>query len=237
MSCQKKTKSKIQLKKSKTRKHRGGSYASDLVMEAANSSPVKNDFVADPRVRDGPNADYTTMGLGTGNQSGGSDAYDMTMANLVDNATTNKFSEGWKVTGDMNSLNTYKPSGGKRRSKSHKSKTHKSKNHKSKSHKSNNNNSNNHKSNNHKSKNHKSKNHNSHRKSKSANRNNNNNRNSNHVVKGGSSDYMASYYSLDSNAKRPNIAWDPPSRDSAGSGYPMGSLEGAKVGKTGAPLV
>lgn len=232
MSCQKKTKSKIQLKKSKTRKHRGGSYASDLVVEASKGPSVKNDFVADPRVRDGPNADYMSMGLGSGNQTGGSEASDMTMKNLNNSATTNNYAEGWKVKGDMNSLNTYQPSGGKRSSKSRNSKSRKSKSRNSKSHK-----SKSHKSKSRNSKNNNSKNNNSNHKSKSSNRNNNNNRNSNRVVNGGSSDYMASYYSLDSNVKRPNIAWDPPSRDTAGSGYPMGSLEGAKVGKTGAPLV
>ena len=217
MSCQKQIKSKLRVKKSKTRKHRGGSYASKIVMDASKGPAVMNDFVADPRVRDGPNADYMNLGISTGNQTGGSAASDMTMENLSDIATTDKYVEGWKVSGDINSLNTYQPSGGKRNLKSRKSKSRKSKSRKSKSRK---------------SKSRKSKS----RKSKSKN-NKNRNHNHNHVIKGGSSDYMASYYSLDSNIARPNFAWDPPTRDSAGSGSSMGPLEGANVSHMGAPLV
>ena len=220
MSCQKKSKSKIQVKKSKTRKHRGGSYASDLVMEASNGPAVMDDYVTNPRVRNGPNADFIGM-IDAKKQSGGSAASDMTMENLKDSATTNKYVNGWKVEGDMNSLNTYQPSGGKRNSKSRKSnkRSRKSKNHKSKNHNRNSKSSKNSRSN------------------KNSKSNKNSNRNKNRIVKGGSSDYMASYYSLNSNIKRPNIAWDPPTRDSAGSGAAMGALEGANVGKTGAPLV
>ena len=220
MSCQKKTKSsnsrksKIQVKKSKTRKFRGGSAASDLVNAAANDKSVKNDFVSDPRVREGPNADY--IGMPNVSQLGGSAASEMVMSNLESNAITSNYSEGWKPEGNMNSLKTYNPSGGKR--KSNKSnKKHKRKSRKSKSNKRN-------------------------RKYKSSNRNKNNNNknnNSNHnrVVKGGASDYMASYYSLNNNVARPNSAWDPPTRDLAGSGAPMSSNEGANVFHIGAPLV
>jgi len=225
MSCQKKTKSKMQVKKSKTRKHRGGSYASDLVMEAANSSPVMNDFVANPRVRDGPNADYLSLSLDTGKQTGGSAASDMTMENLSDNAKTNKYAAGWKVEGDMNSLNTYQPSGGNRKSKSRnrKSKSRKSKNHKSKNH-------------NHNRKSKSSKNSNKSKRS-NRNKNQNQNKNKNHVVKGGASAYMADFYAIDSNKKQPNDMWNPPTRDLAGSGAAMGANEGANVYHVGAPLV
>lgn len=219
MSYQKKSKSKIQVKKSKTRKHRGGSYASDIVMAAANGPAVRNDFVSDPRVRDGPNADYMNLeGTMVNSQKGGSESSDMTMKNLLDIAKTNKYVEGWKVKGDINSLNTYQPSGGKRKSKHRKS--HK-RNHKSKNHKSNKSNSKSKRAN--KSKNNKN------------NRNHNRNNNHNHI--GGASAYMADFYAKDSNKPQPNEMWNPPSRDSAGSGYPMGALEGAKVGKPGAPLV
>lgn len=225
MSCQKKSKSKMQVKKSKTRKHRGGSYASDLVMEAANSSPVMNDFVANPRVRDGPNADYLSLGLDTGKQTGGSAASDMTMENLSDNAKTNKYAASWKVEGDINSLNTYQPSGGNRKSKSrnHKSKNRKSNKRNRKSKRSNNSNN---------SKNSKNSN-----KSKRSNRNKNQNKNKNHVVKGGASAYMADFYAIDSNKKQPNDMWNPPTRDLAGSGAAMGANEGANVYHVGAPLV
>jgi len=216
-------KSKIQIKKSKTRKHRGGSYASDLVMEAANSPAVMNDYVTDPRVRDGPNADYIGLDGSTNGQYGGSAASDMTMENLDDTATTNKYADGWKVTGDINSLNTYQPSGGKRNSKGHKSNK---RNHKR-----------NHKSKNRKSKNSKSNKRNNKSKRSNRNKKSNSNQNKNRVVKGGASDYMASYYSLDSNVARPNSAWDPPTRDLAGSGAEMGANEGANVFRVGAPLV
>ena len=227
MSCQKKNKSNIQVKKSKTRKHNGGSYASDLVMKASKGPAVKNDYVTDPRVRDGPNADYIGLDItGSKNrQAGGSAASDMTMENLSNSSTTNKYVDGWKVQGDMNSLNTYQPSGGKRNSKSRKSNK---RNHKSKSR-----NSNSRKSN---KRNHKS--NRSNRSNRSnQNKNSNRNQNRNRVIKGGSSDYMASYYSLDSNVPRPNIAWDPPTRDLAGSGATMSSNEGANVYHVGAPLV
>jgi hypothetical protein len=223
-------KSKIQVKKSKTRKHRGGSYASDLVMKAANSSPVMDDYVTNPRIRNGPNADFIGLDNSTRKQNGGSAASDMTMENLNDIAKTNKYAEGWQVKGDMNSLNTYQPSGGNRKYKNHKSKNHKSKSHKFKSHK-----SKNLKSKNRKSKNQRSNKHNN--KSKRSNRNKNSNHNNHRVAKGGASDYMASYYSLNENVARPNIAWDPPTRDLAGSGAPMSMLEGANVTQLGSPLV
>ena len=227
MSCQKKNKSKIQVKKSKTRKHRGGSYASDLVMAASKGPAVMDDYVTNPRIRNGPNADFIGIGESKCGQCGGSVASDMTMENLDDIATTNKYANGWKVAGDINSLNTYQPTGGNRTSKNSKSKNSKSKNSKSKKH--------NHKS---KSSNSKYKNNTNTKSSKrNKNSNHNQNQNKNCVVKGGASDYMASYYSLDSNVARPNIAWDPPTRDLAGSGAAMGDNEGANVSRIGSPLV
>ena len=241
MSCQKKnkskiqvkkSKSKIQVKKSKTRKHRGGSYASDLVMAASKGPVVMDDYVASPRIRNGPNADHIGLDMISRGQEGGSAASNMTMKNLDDIATTNKYTNGWKVTGDINSLNTYQPSGGERKSKNSKSNKHKH-NHKSKNSKSN---KHNHKS---KNSNNKYKNNNtkSSKRNKNSNHNHNQNKNKNRIVKGGASDYMASYYSLDSNIKRPNFAWDPPTRDLAGSGAAMGSNEGANVSRVGSPLV
>ena len=225
MSCGRKNnlkiqgkKSKIQIKKSKTRKHRGGSYASDLVMAAAHSPSVMDDYVTDPRVRDGPNADYVGLVDSSQGQRGGSSAYDMTMENLNDSSKTNKYVNGWKVEGDINSLNTYQPSGGKRNSKSHKS------------------NKRNQKSNS-KSKNNKSIKRNNKSKRFNRNKKSSRNKNKNRVTKGGASDYMASYYSLDSNVARPNSAWDPPTRDLAGSGAAMGANEGANVSRMGSPLV
>ena len=122
MSCNIKNKSKINKntkKKTNVRKHRGGSLASDLVNQAANSPPVMNDFVTSPRVRDGPMADDFVT------QYGGSEASNMVMSNLNSNSETIRFPEGFNVKGNISSLNTYNPSGGSRKSgrKSRKSKS------------------------------------------------------------------------------------------------------------------
>ena len=47
--------------------------------------------------------------------SGGSTASNMVMSNLNNISITNTFVKGFKVEGDINSLNTYQPSGGARR--------------------------------------------------------------------------------------------------------------------------
>ena len=209
--------SKSRSKSQRQRHHQGGgSPASDLVNMAANSSPVKDDYVTSPRIRDGP------MAESYGGQCGGSDASTMVMNQLANNSTTNKFPAGFSnVKGDMDSLNLYQPSGGSRKSRKH-SKSRKS-------HK---------KSNGRKSKKaHKSnKSHKSHKR---------------RMMKGGASDWMSSQYSLGSyNAAEASVGqfsqsaaasradyMNPPTLGLAGSGAPMGALEGAGVRSIGSPLV
>ena len=209
--------SKSRSKSQRQRHHQGGgSPASDIVNMAANSSPVKDDYVTSPRIRDGP------MAESYGGQCGGSDASTMVMNQLANNSTTNKFPAGFSnVKGDMDSLNLYQPSGGSRKSRKH-SKSRKS-------HK---------KSNGRKSKKaHKSnKSHKSHKR---------------RMMKGGASDWMSSQYSLGSyNASEASVGqfsqsaaasradyMNPPNIGLAGSGSPMGALEGAGVRSIGSPLV
>jgi hypothetical protein len=227
MSCNIKTASKINKKtkkntktksKSNARKQRGGSLASELVNQAANSPPVMNDFITSPRVRDGPMADDFVT------QYGGSEASDMVMSNLKNSAKTNKFPEGFNVKGDISSLNTYQPSGGSRKSRGHKSRNgRKARGRKSRGRKSR-----------------------SSRKSYSS--------CNSTKMKGGGSDWISSQYSLGSYNGPEMSAGDvakfgsslagsranymnPPNLGSAGSGTPMGSLEGANVRMTGSPLI
>lgn len=226
MVVQRKNKSHIKKKVSKSmksrsrrnssRSQRGGSPASDLVNQAANSPPVRDDFVTSPRIRDGP------MSEPYGGQCGGSDASDMVMEKLANTSTTNKFPEGMNVTGNMESLNLYQPSGGSRKSrKGGKGGKHK----KGKTNKNKKNGKNRTKSKNTKSK--------------------------LRMMKGGGSDWMSSQYSLGSyNAAEASVApfsqsaaasrndyMNPPTLGLAGSGAPMGVLEGANVRMVGSPLV
>ena len=230
MVVQRKNKSHIKKKVSKSmksrsrrnssRSQRGGSPASDLVNQAANSPPVMNDFVTSPRIRDGPMAE--PYGGQCGGQYGGSDASDMVMEKLANTSTTNKFPEGMNVTGNMESLKPYQPSGGSRKSgKSRKGGKHK----KGKTNKNKKNGKNRTKSKNTKSK--------------------------RRMMKGGGSDWMSSQYSLGSyNAAEASVSpfsqsaaasrndyMNPPTLGLAGSGAPMGVLEGANVRMVGSPLV
>ena len=189
----------------------GGSPAYDLVMEATTQPPVTNDYF--PRTSDN-----------SGCQTGGSAASDMVMSNLNENAKTVPYPEGFNVKGDINSLNTYEISGGRRSNKKHKkhmSKKHMSKKHMSKKHKN----------------------------SKTNKKNNHHHLNN---MKGGSA-WIASQYSLgninsagmntgtndfsSSQGVSRDILMNPPTLGLAGSGYAMGKLEGANVNYVGAPLV
>jgi len=211
-----------------TKKQMGGSPASNLVMEATTQPPVTNDYF--PRTDSG----------NSGCMAGGT-ASDMVMANLTDNATTMKYPPGLEVKGDINSLNTYELTGGKSGNK-RKNGGKTNKNHSK---------SNNHHKNHKKNKN----------KSNSQNKRNNKNKNSkynhkhkNHSMKGGyASDWISSQYSQGSingssmtgntgdfsvsQGTARDILMNPPTLGLAGSGYPMGKLEGANVHSVGAPLV
>ena len=204
------------------KKQRGGSPASSLVMEATTQPPLTNDYF--PRTSDN-----------TGCQAGGSEASDMVMSNLNDNAKTMKYPESFNVKGNINSLNTYEINGGKRNTRgkrnSNSRKGKMSKKHSLKNHKN--------------SQKHKNKNKNSHKNHKNSRMNN---------MRGGyGSAWIASQYSLgninnagmDTSANNfsasQGVARDtlmnPPTLGLAGSGYAMGSLEGANVNSVGAPLV
>jgi len=192
------SKSRSKSKRRSKNRQRGGSPASNLVMNAK------------------PNS-YTSSC-----QMGGSDESDMVSSQMSNNSNTVEYPEKFNVSGNMNSLNTYKTTGGSRKEKSKKEKKEKRKKSKSK-----------------KVKNHKSK---RERKSKS--------NNTKHVMRGGS-DWISSQYSLGP-INNPQAAtnsfsaaegvshstlMNPPNMGLAGSGGAMGELEGAGVRMTGSPLV
>ena len=204
---------------------KGGSPASSLVMESYNN-PVMNDYVIEPRIRSNDDS--------SGCQLGGSTASDMVTSQLNDVSQTVNYPEGYKVNGDINSLNLYAPSGGAKKNRKRGNKKHsgKSKKHNSKRKSKRN------------SKKHNSKKHNSKK----------NNHKYNNIMKGGhASDWISSQYSLgDVNGNSMNsntsdfsvsqgvsrdILMNPPTLGLAGSGYPMSQLEGANVHSIGAPLV
>jgi hypothetical protein len=194
----------------------GGSPASSIVMSSYDS-PVMNDYVIDPRVRSNDDT--------AGCQLGGSTASDMVTSQLNDVSQTVNYPEGYKVDGDINSLNLYAPSGG--------AKKHKKRGNKQRSNK-------------------KSAKRNS-KKRNSKKNNSKKNNNMNKMRGGHASDWISSQYSLgdiNGNAMNSNtndfsssqgvsrdILMNPPTLGLAGSGYPMSQLEGANVQSVGAPLV
>jgi hypothetical protein len=202
MTDKRKPKSKSYGRKSRSHQ-KGGSPASNLVMEAIAEAPhIMNYHVG---------------------QCGGSQASDMVISNLNSKAKTLGYSDGMTVSGNINSINNYQPVGGSRRrrsrkgKKSRKSKTRKSKKHGGKSHK-------------------------SLKKRKSGSR---------RSMRGGGSDWWSTQMSYGNiNAANQDASaftstkipsqhdlMNPSTRDLAGSGAPMGSLEGAGVTQVGAPLV
>jgi len=206
------------------KKQMGGSPASDLVMQASAAAPLMNDpLLMDDNARcqmgGGPGGDETeTPKLTyTGPPRGGGQASDMVNSLMTNDAQTVGYPEGFNVKGNMNSLNLYAPSGGARKRKSKGKKSRKS--HKSKS------------------KSRKSKSRKSHSRKT-------------HVMRGGS-DWISSQYSLgpsnnpeagvgdfsSSQAGSRSDYMNPPNLGLAGSGHPMGELEGGNVRMTGSPLV
>ena len=199
----------------------GGSPASSIVMSSYDS-PVMNDYVLDPRVRSNDDT--------AGCQLGGSTASDMVTSQLNNVSQTVNYPEGYKVAGDINSLNLYAPSGGAKKNKKRGNKKRSNKRSAKHNSKKRNSKKNNSKKNNHKYNNHKN------------------------IMKGGhASDWISSQYSLgDINGSAMNsntndfsasqgvsrdILMNPPTLGLAGSGYPMSQLEGANVHSIGAPLV
>ena len=226
------TRNKRNSKRASPSQMHGGSPASSLVMASYDSPPVMNDYVIEPRI---PDAGASDIG---GCKLGGGTASDMVMSQLTDVAQTADYPEGYKVAGNINSLNLYAPSGGAKKNKrGNKKRSNK---------KLSNNKRNNNKKRSNKKRNNKKSNNNRSNKSR---RNNNNN-----VMRGGhASDWISSQYSLGSiNGNSMNdstndfsnsqgvsrdILMNPPTLGLAGSGYPMGDLEGANVSAIGAPLV
>jgi hypothetical protein len=216
--------SKMHKKMSQSEMQKGGSPASSLVMSSYDS-PVMNDYILDPRT--GPRDNTASC------QSGGSTASDMVTSQLNDVSQTVNYPEGYKVNGNINSLNLYAPSGGAKKNKKRGNKKGSGKSNK---------------------RNSKSKS-NSKRNSKKRNSKKNNHMNKyNNIMKGGhASDWISSQYSLgDINGNSMNsntnnfsssqgvsrdILMNPPTLGLAGSGYPMSQLEGANVHSIGAPLV
>ena len=182
------------------------------------------------------------------NQNGGSPASDMVGAQANQKALTEVVPEGCPLKGDMNSLNLYQTTGGgscggmdnkykatggaRRRRSSRKTrrshrKTPRRSHHKSKK---------------------------SHRKGKKSRKSNNKNKNNrrNKSMRGGGSDWIMSQYSQGNINAPESDMWkqfsgsapsardslmNPPTLGLAGSGAPMGGLEGAGVKIVGAPLV
>lgn len=233
MPCMRKNKSHKSRKTSKkSRAQKGGSPASSIVMsDATMNPPVMNDYAGPDRIRDSwYDPSLSALEPKCGGQKGGSLASDLVMEQLTQKPKTEPFDPAWSPKGDMNSLNLYETTGGARRRKTRSSSR---KNNKS-SRRSRSN-----------SRNNKSK-----RKSKHNSKKNNN---SKRVQRGGASDWIMSQYSLGpinnpeqpgnvvgqfslSTATSQNELMNPRTMGLAGSGYPMGSLEGANVSRVGAPI-
>jgi hypothetical protein len=204
----------------------GGSPASKLVMhDATVAPPVMNDYITSPRIREPGHSNSLA------NLAGGSLASDLVNEQLNENATTKAYQPSWNPKGDMNSLNLYQTTGGARR------KTRNSKSHRNKSRHT-------------KTRNHYSKKNNTRKHKSQRNRRNNRSR----QQRGGGSDWIMSQYSLGpSNNPEQSASWvsqfstsgatsradymNPSTMGLAGSGSPMGSLEGANVRHIGSPMV
>ena len=214
---------------------RGGSPASTLVMQDTMNPPVMNDYVTSPRIRESWYDDSLASLEPRCNQMGGSPSSDLVMEQLEGVPQTKEYPDGWKVKGDMNSLNLYETTGGSRKKNNKRNKNSKGKQA--------------HKKSNQSKKSKKSKKNNSRsRKNKNSKRSHRNNRT--RSQRGGASDWIMSQYSLGPNnnpeastsifsqstATSRSDYMNPSSLGLAGSGYPMGALEGANVRSIGAPL-
>jgi hypothetical protein len=201
----------------------GGSPQSELVMNDTMKARVLNDYVTSPRIRQEGYSDAFPAAM-----CGGSPASDMVMENLNDMAKTDSYPPEPKVAGNMNSLKLYQTTGGALRQKRNHKKSHhrKSRTNKSRTNK---------------------------RNGRSKKSRNNKRNNRNRIMRGGGSAWLNSQNSLGNiNAPEQPASWvsqfsqstatsrdmlmNPPTLGLAGSGYPMGSLEGANVRMTGAPL-
>jgi hypothetical protein len=200
---------------------KGGSPASNSLMnDATKNPPVVNDYIVPPRIRD---SWYdATLSNSTGGQSGGSLASDLVNENITKTPETKPYDAAWSPKGDMNSLNLYETTGGaRRRRRSYRKNSKRASKRRSS-------------------------------KRRSSKRRISNNRSV--KQRGGGSDWIMSQYSLGpSNNPEQSAGWvgnfsasgatsradymNPSTLGLAGSGAPMGSLEGANVRQIGSPLV
>ena len=183
-------------------------------------------------------------------QIGGSPASDLVMSQLPGESSSQSVPQGCQLKGDMNSLNLYQPSGGARRSRSRsRSRSHKHKHVHGKGCKSMHRKGSKSRKSGRKSRS-ASKSHKGKKGKKSKKSNKRNSKSGRRVMRGGS-DWIASQMSQNISGPE-NTDWknfsasepssrdmlmNPPTRDLAGSGYPMGALEGANVQTVGAPVV
>jgi len=231
-----KSKSKSRKSRSQSRSQKGGSPASSIVMsDCTKNPPVMNDYAGPDRIRDSwYNPSLSALEPKCGGQAGGSLASDLVMEQLTQKPKTATFDPAWTPKGDMNSLNLYETTGGARRARRAHRKTRRA-SHKNKK-----------ASRCSRSRNNKQ---NSNRKSKRNTKRNNRT----HNQRGGASDWITSQYSLgpSNNPEQPgswvgqfsqstagsrNDYMNPSTMGLAGSGYPMGSLEGGNVSRVGAPI-
>jgi hypothetical protein len=230
MSCTRKNKSGNS-RRNKSRDQTGGSPASATLMaDATMNPPVMNDYAGPDRIRDKwYDSSLAALEPKCGGQAGGSLASNLVMEQLNQKPKTEPFDAAWSPKGDMNSLNLYETTGGaRRRHRRSKGRRASRKNNKS----------------NRRSRNNTRR---RHRLNRNSRRNNRNRR----TQRGGSA-FTTTLYSQNINTPEQPASWvsqfsqsGPSSRNElmnpstlglAGSGAPMGSLEGANVRQVGSPI-
>lgn len=218
---------------------KGGSPASSIVMaDATMNPPVMNDYAGPDNIRDSwYDASLSSLEPKCGGQVGGTLASQLVTEQLTGKPETKPFDAAWSPKGDMNSLNLYETTGGARRRNHHRRRNNSSR-----------------RNNSRKNKKHTRRNNNKSKRRNNSNSNKkNNNSRSRRTQRGGASDWIMSQYSLGNiNAPEQPGSWvsqfskstatgrnelmNPSTLGLAGSGYPMGSLEGGNVSHVGAPL-
>lgn len=196
----------------KRKSHRGGSPASQLVMDASVATPLTTDII--PRTGDIPSC-----------QSGSGQASDMVMSNLLDDAKTVAYPESQRVAGDINSLNTYQITGGSKKNRNSKHKHSKRTNSKHK----------------HSKRKHSKCNNKTHNNKNSKNRRSMRGGSdwiSSQYSLGPVNNPDAATTGFSTSSGVPNsMLMNPPNMGLAGSGSEMSELEGANVRNVGAPLI
>ncbi len=212
---------------------KGGSPASNIVMsDCTMNQPVMNDYAGADRIRDSwYDPSLSALEPKCGGQAGGSLASNLVMESLNQKAKTEPFDPAWSPKGDINSLNLYETTGGARR-RHRRSKGHRASRKNNKS-------------------NRRSRNTNNKSKRKSKRNNNRRNNRTRRSQRGGSA-FISTLYSQNINTPKQPASWvaqfsqsgatsrnelmNPSTLGLAGSGAPMGSLEGANVRHIGSPL-